>query len=66
MIADPLALLEAKRAAAAEKLAKLQSGDWWHTGTWEDAHYRALAELNELDYQILCLKAGKQPKDGGR
>lgn len=62
MIFDQVAHLERRRAEVADKIAKLQSGDWWHVGSWEDAHYRALAELNDIDYQILCLKAGMEPR----
>lgn len=66
MIFDQVAHLERQRAAAAEKLAKLQTGDWWHVGSWTDAHSRALAELNDIDYQLLCLKAGIQPRSDDR
>lgn len=66
MIFDQVAHLERRRAEVADKIAKLQSGDWWHAGEWEDAHYRALEELNEIDYQILCLKAGIGPTQEGK
>lgn len=66
MIFDQVAHLERRRAEAADNLAKLQTGDWWHAGTWEDAHSRALAELNDIDYQLLCLKAGMEPRKDDR
>ena len=66
MIYDQAANLERRRAEVADKLAKLQTGDWWHFGSWTDAHYRALAELNEIDYEILCLKAGMEPRKDDR
>lgn len=63
MVLDQVALLESRRRSIVRRMELIRAGKWWHVGTAKDAQMRLLAELNEVDYELLCIQAGMKPRE---